>query len=128
MIAKTSLALATILAVSAAPALARPGGITPANVIAQSKPFQAARASLDGKYDLFVEQLVALTAIPAPPYKEADAAKVYADHFRALVLKVVTRCGEGQVTALRPSSDPAAGATLPMAPLHTAIHSRPPVT
>src|SRR3546814_17932569 len=87
MIAKTSLALATILAVSAAPALARPGGITPANVIAQSKPFQAARASLDGKYDLFVEELDALTEILAPPLTEAARAQIYALHFRALRLQ-----------------------------------------
>src|SRR3546814_11339988 len=92
-------------AVSAGPALARPGGITPANVIAQGKPFQAARASLDGKYDLFVEQLVALTEIPAPPFKEAARAKVYADHFRALGLKDVTIDAEGNVTGLRPGSE-----------------------
>ena len=97
------LAPVALLLATAAPAAAAPP--TPAS-IHSSAPFKRAQASLDGGYDRFVEELIALTEIPAPPFKEAARAAVYAEHFRKLGLRDVTIDPEGNVIGLRPGTDP----------------------
>jgi acetylornithine deacetylase/succinyl-diaminopimelate desuccinylase-like protein len=75
--------------------------------IRASAGFKAALASLDAGHDAFVEEIVELTEIPAPPFKEAVRAKAVAEKFRAIGLKDVTIDAEGNVLGLRPGSDPA---------------------
>jgi tripeptide aminopeptidase len=98
-------ALALLLCTSAPLAAQTDPTVT---AIGKSRGYAAALASLDAGYDAFVEEIVELTEIPAPPLKEAARAKVYADKFRALGLKDVAIDAEGNVTGLRPGTDPAA--------------------
>lgn len=80
---------------------------------------KAAEAALDRNYDAFVEELVTLTQIPAPPFKEETRAAAVADRFRAIGLRDVTIDKAGNVLALRPGSDPDAKAVVVSAHLDT---------
>lgn len=106
-----SAALALILAV--------PAGAQDVAAVRASAGYRAAVAALDRDYDLFVGELVELTQIPAPPFKEAARARAYADKFRALGLSDVGIDAEGNVTGLRPGTDPAAKAVVMSAHLDT---------
>ncbi|MFZ6763798.1 M20/M25/M40 family metallo-hydrolase [Pseudoroseomonas sp. WGS1072] len=66
-------------------------------------------AALEADHDHFVEQLVALTEIPSPPFGEARRAAAYAELLRGQGLEQVETDDEGNVTALRPGTDPEAG-------------------
>jgi acetylornithine deacetylase/succinyl-diaminopimelate desuccinylase-like protein len=63
--------------------------------------FKAAMAALDRDHDRLVAEIVQLTEIPAPPFKEAARAKVYAEMFRSHGLSSVEIDAEGNVTGLR---------------------------
>lgn len=127
MIARIQLVFASILAVFATSAMAQQAAVPSAETIVESESFQRARDSLDSNYDLFVKQLIALTEIPAPPFKETARAEVYADHFRKLGLKDVTIDAEGNVLGLRPGSDPDAGYIVLSAHLDTVFPEGTPV-
>lgn len=127
MIARMKLVFGTVLAMLALPALAQQAPPSSAAAIARSEAFHQARASLDRDYDLFVEQLVALTEIPAPPFKESVRAEVYADHFRKLGLKDVAIDPEGNVIGLRPGTDRNAGYIVLSAHLDTVFPEGTPV-
>lgn len=98
---------APLLALLAVPAAAQ--GL-PADVpkVAAGKPYRTAMSAIARDYERFVEELVELTQIPAPPFKEAARARAYADKFRALGLRDVAIDAEGNVTGLRPGTDPRA--------------------
>lgn len=96
------LALAAI-----APAAARDVQPTDVKATQAGAPYRAAMAEIDRDYDRFVAELIELTQIPAPPFKEAQRAKAYAEKFRALGLSEVTIDAEGNVTGVRPGTDPA---------------------
>lgn len=101
------MAMAMLGAMLALPAAAQ----TPrADVAAvrDSAGYRAAMAAVAADYDRFVAELIALTEIPAPPFKEAARARAYADKFRALGLRDVAIDAVGNVTGLRPGTDPAA--------------------
>lgn len=108
MTARIRLIFGTIVAMLALPALAQQESVPPAATITESEAFQRARTSLDSNYDIFVEQLVTLTEIPAPPFKETVRAKAYAEHLRKLGLKDVAIDPEGNVIGVRPGTDPSA--------------------
>jgi tripeptide aminopeptidase len=56
----------------------------------KAKPaFKAAIAELDREHERWVENIVRLTEVPAPPYKEAARAKLYAEMFGAAGLSEV---------------------------------------
>ena len=76
--------------------------------IRASAPFKAAVADLDHGHDRFVAEIVEITEIPAPPFKEAERAKAMAEKFRAVGLQDVTIDAEGNVLGLRPGGDPGA--------------------
>lgn len=63
--------------------------------------FKQAAAFIDTDYDRFVRELVALTEIPAPPFKEQKRAKAYLEHLRQLGLSDVEMDPEGNVMGLR---------------------------
>jgi len=98
--------LAPVLALLASPAAAQASGEV--SKVAASAPYRSAIAAIDRDYDRFVAELIELTQIPAPPFKEAARARAYADKFRALGLRDVAVDAEGNVTGLRPGSDPSA--------------------
>lgn len=92
-----------VVALLAAPATAREATVAG---VAGSTPYRSAMAAIDREHDRFVAELIELTQIPAPPFKEAARAKAYAEKFRALGLSDVAIDAEGNVTGLRAGSDP----------------------
>ncbi len=64
-------------------------------------PFKQATAFIASDYDRFVSELIALTEIPAPPFKEAARAKAYARMLGDLGLSDVEIDGEGNAMGVR---------------------------
>ncbi|UFN48600.1 M20/M25/M40 family metallo-hydrolase [Roseomonas sp. OT10] len=60
-------------------------------------------------HDRIVEDIVRITQIPSPPFGEAERGRAYAEMLRAHGLTEVETDAEGNVTGLRPGTDPAAG-------------------
>ncbi|WP_374575722.1 M20/M25/M40 family metallo-hydrolase [Phenylobacterium sp.] len=69
--------------------------------ITQSKAFKTAAATLAAQHDRTVADIVALTEIPSPPFKEKARAEAYAKKFRELGLSDVEIDPEGNVLGLR---------------------------
>ncbi|HUD93662.1 M20/M25/M40 family metallo-hydrolase [Sphingobium sp.] len=68
----------------------------------KAKPaVKAAFAALEAEHDQWVENIVTLTEIPAPPFKEAARGKAYADMFRAAGLTDVEIDEAGNVLGMR---------------------------
>ncbi len=63
--------------------------------------FKAATSFIDSDYDLFVRELIELTEIPAPPFKEKVRAAAYLEKLRKLGLQDVEMDAEGNVMGLR---------------------------
>jgi len=80
---------------------------TPANAdatirkIVSSAAFKRAAAALDASHDQWVKDVITLTEIPAPPFKEQARAKAYADMFRQRGLTNVEIDEEGNALGLR---------------------------
>ena len=66
-----------------------------------SEGFQKALAILDRDHDRLVEEIITLTEIPAPPFKEDARAKHYLEMLRASGLTDVEQDEEGNVMGLR---------------------------
>jgi tripeptide aminopeptidase len=95
-----SLPLALALsALAASSALAAPKDDV-AKIIA-SPAFKTATATLDKDHDRTVADIITLTEIPAPPFKEAARAKAYKAMFEAHGLTNVEIDPEGNVMGLR---------------------------
>ena len=96
-------AVAATLALAAcpgAPAGAQAGSGDPGALI-RSAAFREASAFIASDYDRFVRELVALTEIPAPPFKEAARAQAFAALLREAGLRDVEIDPEGNVLGLR---------------------------
>jgi acetylornithine deacetylase/succinyl-diaminopimelate desuccinylase-like protein len=95
------------LALLAAPAAAQ---TSPAQAdsavrrILSTPGFRKAAAALDAGHDRWVADTIALTEIPAPPFKEAARARAYAQMFRERGLTDVEIDEEGNVLGLRRGS------------------------
>jgi tripeptide aminopeptidase len=63
--------------------------------------FAAARQHLKSHHDRLVDEIVALTEIPAPPFKEERRALAYLEMMRAHGLEDVKRDAIGNVTGIR---------------------------
>jgi tripeptide aminopeptidase len=66
-----------------------------------SAQFAEASAFIDGDYDRFVNELVALTEIPAPPFKEQARARAYLEMLRRQGLSDVEIDAEGNAMGVR---------------------------
>ncbi|WP_420144721.1 M20/M25/M40 family metallo-hydrolase [Sphingobium sp.] len=84
-----------------------PQGVTPAPAdtrllatIKDRPAVKSAFAALESEHDDWVANIITLTEIPAPPFKEAVRAKAYADMFRAAGLADVEIDQEGNVLGL----------------------------
>ena len=64
--------------------------------------FKAAAAELDAERDRINDETIRLTQIPAPPFKEGERAKAYAEMMRQNGLQEVTIDGMGNVIGVRP--------------------------
>ncbi|HEV2080490.1 MAG TPA: M20/M25/M40 family metallo-hydrolase [Allosphingosinicella sp.] len=69
--------------------------------ITASPQFRKAAATLDAQHDQWVKDTIAITEIPAPPFKEEARAKAYAAMFRERGLSDVELDEEGNVLGLR---------------------------
>jgi tripeptide aminopeptidase len=72
-----------------------------------SPQFAKATTSVDGDYDRFVQALITLNEIPAPPFKEQARAKAYLEMLRKEGLSDVEIDGEGNAMGVRRGNDPA---------------------
>jgi acetylornithine deacetylase/succinyl-diaminopimelate desuccinylase-like protein len=66
-----------------------------------SPAFKTATAFIEQDQPRFVKELIALTEIPAPPFKEERRAKAYLEMLRASGLSDVEMDGEGNVMGVR---------------------------
>ncbi|PZR31392.1 M20/M25/M40 family metallo-hydrolase [Caulobacter segnis] len=102
----TTSVVALALALTAAPAFAAPKA-DPAKTVGKivaSPAFQKAVAKLDADYDRTVADIITLTEIPAPPFKEEQRAKAYLEMLKAHGLTNVEMDAEGNVMGVRPGT------------------------
>ncbi|HEY0436688.1 MAG TPA: M20/M25/M40 family metallo-hydrolase, partial [Phenylobacterium sp.] len=83
--------------------------------IVGSPAFKTAVATLEREHDRTVADIVTLTEIPAPPFKEAAKGKAYAAMLKAEGLTDVETDPEGNVMGLRRGSGPAGGPVVVLA-------------
>ena len=69
--------------------------------IVASASFREAKAFLDGDHERFVKELIALTEIPAPSFKEQKRGAAYLEMLRAAQLSDVETDPEGNVMGIR---------------------------
>ena len=105
----------------AGPSAAAPNAAEAAEVnvqaIIRSPAFKAAVATMDRDHDRMVADIVTLTEIPAPPFKEAAKGKAYLAMLKAHGLSDVEMDGVGNVMGLRRGTGPA-GAPLVVLAAH----------
>ena len=75
-----------------------------AKSIVETARFRHASAFIRADYDRFVRELIALTEIPAPPFKEARRAKAFMEMLRQQGLRDVEIDAEGNVLGVRPGA------------------------
>lgn len=73
-------------------------------VLIASQPFKDAQRFIQSDYDRFVRELIMLTEIPAPPFKEARRATAYLELLRQYGLTDVEMDPEGNVMGVRTGS------------------------
>src|SRR5262245_59599326 len=83
-----------------APAAAQTPGAK-VRAIVDSPAFKQATAFLETDQDRFVRELIALTEIPSPPFKEQARAKAYMEMLRQQGLANVEMDAEGNVMGIR---------------------------
>lgn len=96
-------AIAAVMLVVSAPAAAAPSLAAAATIkrIESSPAFAKAVAAIDAGHDKWVRDIITLTEIPAPPFKEMARAEAYRDMFVARGLTDVEIDAIGNVTGLR---------------------------
>jgi di/tripeptidase len=111
--------LASLTLAEAANAAPPPAGIADRNVqaIVQSPAFKQAVATMDREHDRTVADIITLTEIPSPPFKEAARAKAYMAMLKAAGLSDVETDAEGNVMGLRRGTG-SAGAPLVVLAAH----------
>ena len=87
--------------------------------IVDGASFKAAAAFIAGDQDRFVRELIALTEIPSPPFKEQARAKAFMELLRQHGLTDVEMDPEGNVMGLRRGTGPDCGLLLVNAHLDT---------
>lgn len=87
---------------------AQAGAAEVKSVIA-SPAYKRAVASLDREHDRIVDEIVTLTEIPAPPFKEKARGEAYLQMLRSAGLTDVEMDAEGNVMGLRRGTGPAGG-------------------
>ena len=111
---RLAIAVLSVATLGAAPAKPDPADQAVRKIVA-SPAFKTAVATLDKDHDRMVGDIVTLTEIPAPPFKEAEKGKAYAEMLRAEGLTDVETDPEGNVMGLRRGSGPAGGPVVVLA-------------
>ena len=109
--------LAVAIAVSATSASARDVSDRTLQTLRASAGFKTALATLDAEHDRIVSDIITLTEIPAPPFKEEARARAYMGMLQAHGLTDVEMDAEGNVMGLRRGTGPA-GAPLVVLAAH----------
>jgi di/tripeptidase len=108
-------AVLAVLTMGAAPKPpANPDDAAMAKIVA-SPAFKTAVATLDREHDRTVADIVTLTEIPAPPFKEAAKGRAYMAMLKAHGLSDVEMDAEGNVMGLRRGTGPAGGPVVVLA-------------
>jgi len=71
------------------------------SAIISSANFKSATTFFEGDHDRFIRELITLTEIPAPPFKEKARAAAYLEMLRGLGLSDVEMDAEGNVMGIR---------------------------
>ena len=85
---------------------------TAVRALVDGPKFKQAAAFIQSDQERFVRELVALTEIPAPPFKEQARAQAFMRMLREHGLADVEMDAEGNVTGIRRGTGPAGGALL----------------
>ena len=93
-----------VLSFCASPAGAQSTDIAPVRRIIDSAPFKSATAFLEQDHERFVRELITLTEIPAPPFKEQGRAAAFLEMLRGAGLSDVEMDAEGNVMGVRRGS------------------------
>lgn len=104
MMKDIALASAVLLLTTASPATAQEVGkphIAQMKKLIEGRQFQQAQATLAKDYDRIVQDVITLTEIPAPPFKEEKRARAYMEMLRAHGLTDVEMDAEGNVMGVR---------------------------
>src|SRR5215203_2562361 len=102
-ISMRSLALPLVLALGSGTVSAQLPGSAVASLLSDPR-FQQARAFIRTDHERFVRELVSLTEIPAPPFKEERRARAYLEMLSAHGLTDVEMDKEGNVMGIRKGS------------------------
>jgi hypothetical protein len=101
VLTRRSLLTAVMMSVLAAAALLAQAPDTAARALLDSQKFKQAVKFIATDHDRFVRELIALTEIPAPPFKEEERARTYLEMLRGVKLSDVEMDGEGNVMGVR---------------------------
>ena len=96
-----ALLLLTTATLPATAQTATPAATTAIRTIERSPAFGKAMAAIDSGHDQWVADIITLTEIPSPPFKEAARARAFRDMFTARGLQDVEIDPEGNVLGLR---------------------------
>jgi acetylornithine deacetylase/succinyl-diaminopimelate desuccinylase-like protein len=88
---------------------AQASAATDVGKVIASPAYKKAVSVLDSQHDRIVQDIVTLTEIPAPPFKEKARAEAYLEMLRAAGLTDVEMDPEGNVMGLRRGTGPAGG-------------------
>src|SRR5260221_4481037 len=112
MVAMRSAAIsAALLAVAVAAPVAQSPDARVRGIVDGPK-FKQAIAFIQSDQDRFVRELIALTEIPSPPFKEQARAKTFLEMLRQQGLADVEMDAEGNVMGIRRGTGPAGGPVL----------------
>jgi tripeptide aminopeptidase len=101
-----ALPVAALALITGVPATAAtPNADSAVRRIVVSQPYRAAAAALEAGHDQWVENIIRITQIPSPPFKEEARARAFAEMLRARGLDAHIDA-EGNVLALRKGSQP----------------------
>jgi tripeptide aminopeptidase len=100
---------------------------TAAPAMAQSASLKAAHATIAAGYEQTIAEVIELTEIPAPPFKETARGARMAEKFTALGLADVHVDAVGNVIGTRPGKDRAAKALMVAAHLDTVFPEGTPI-
>ena len=84
-----------------------PASATEVATVVASPVYKTAVATLDKEHDRIVQDIITLTEIPAPPFKERARATAYMAMLKAAGLTEVEMDAEGNVMGLRRGTGPA---------------------
>ncbi|HET7316329.1 MAG TPA: M20/M25/M40 family metallo-hydrolase [Sphingomicrobium sp.] len=102
---RLSLLAAAVALIAAPAAAATPNADSTVQRIMAGQPYRSASAALESGHPQWVDDIIAITQIPAPPFKEQARAKAFADMLRERGLDP-TIDEEGNVLALRKGTQP----------------------